>query len=615
MPEDDAGTWSKGRAEASESAWQSFLDPGDGAAFLNGWLSLALDRLRGTSGGVLFLRGEGDSFGIGALRGLDAPTQDTAGALASRIVGRGAAQVEMHPDGGGLAGVPLLSDGRIEAVLVVVVPRADGPEIEALLREMHWVNGWIDARLWQGRAALRNRQAATARLTLELLAAVDEDARFDAAAMALVTALPRLTGFDRAALGMLRGDRVRLDALSGAATFQRRADMVRDIEAAMEEALAQDDAITFPQTEGSTRIDAAHRHLAARLGSGALLTVPLPVRGRAVGALLLEKAREDEAPVMLDRDAVEQARLAAAAVAPVLHLKLDARRWISGRARSLAGRAATAVLGRRPVHTLAALAGVAGVAGLTLVQLPMRIPGEAVLEGREQRAATAPVDGFIAEALVQAGDTVAKGDVLLRLDDRDLRLDLDRAEAATAQAEQAVRNALSGGDRAAAAKARAELEEAQATRDLALVRLARLDITAPTDGLVVSGDLSQRLGGPVTQGEVLFEIARLDDFRLRIDVSEYDLAPIRVGQTGTLVLNALPGQPVDFAVTVIASVSTPGNAENRFRLEATPDRLPPEARPGMQGVARIETGTAPVGWLWFRSTLRRAQLVLWRWWP
>lgn len=615
MPNDESAMRQDAPQDTEAADWQRFLTPESGAAFLEGWLALALRRISGARGGVLFLRGEGDAFGIAARQGIDAEQLGAVQDFATRLSREPQAQIEARPDGGALAGYPVLADGTLQALLVVDVAPRNAAALRAVLREMHWVTGWIDARLWQGRAALRSQQVATARLVLDLLAAADEHPRFHGAALALVNALPRLTGFDGAAIGMMRRGRVRLEALSDSATFERRAETVREIEAAMDEAIAQDDAVHVPPPEGGTRIDLAHRRLATRLGAGAILTVPLPVRGAAVGALLLEKARADETPVALDRDAVEQSRLAAAAIAPVLKLKLDDRRWISGRGRDLLGRGATAVLGRRPAMTLAAMVLVAAVAAVFIIRAPMRIAGDAALEGREQRAAVSLVDGFLREARVKAGDEVRAGDVLVTFDDRDLQLELDRAEAAEAQAQQAVRSALSEGDRAAAAKARAELDEAAAARALALARIARLTVTAPIDGLVVSGDLSQRLGAPVSRGEVLFEIARLDAYRIRIDVSEYDLAPVRSGQTGSLVLNALPGQPVPFEVVTISSVSEPGDAENRFRLEARVTDLPAAARPGMEGVAKIDTGEASLAWIWFRGTVRRAQLFLWRWLP
>ena len=597
--------------------WDRFLRPADSAAFLSGWIEIAVGRIAGALGGILFLRGEANQFGIACRTGLDPDMHKAVQAFAEKLAQKPKALVEfVAGTGRALAGYPIENGGQLQAVLVVLVDAYDPRRIRELMRDMHWACGWIDAQLWRGKSSLRQRQVAASRLALDLMAAADEHERFEGAALALVNALPEFTGFDRAALGMVKNGRVRLEALSRTAVFKRRADFVSRLEAAMDEAVAQDDAIVLPPLAGArAHIDLAHRTLAEQAGSGAIITAPLIVRGQAVGALLLERPRAADELVSVDPDAVEELRLAAAAVAPVLLLKHRERRWISGRGRDLARRGLTAVFGRRPAFAAGALALFLVGAAALVIQVPLRIQGDATLEGKQQRAAVALVDGFISEAGVRAGDRVKAGDMLARLDDRELRLELNRNEAAVSQALQAVRTALSNSDRAAAAEAQAGLAEAEASLDLTRTRLSQLDIVAPTDGIVVAGDLSQRLGAPVSRGEVLFEIARLDDWRVVIDVSEYDLAPIQAGQTGSVVLNALPGRPLGIVVSTVSSVSQPRNSENRFLIEAEVSDIPAPARPGMEGVARIETGHAPLAWTWLRGTVHRLQLFFWKWMP
>ncbi len=104
---------------------------------------------------------------------------------------------------------------------------------------------------------------------------------------------------------------------------------------------------------------------------------------------------------------------------------------------------------------------------------------------------------------------------------------------------------------------------------------------------MVSGDLSQRLGAPVQPGEVLFEVAPLDAFRLDIYVDERDIRYVSRGQSGHLALTGRPEVPLDFQVTRITPVSEVRDSNNTFRVEAA---LPNGMRPGMKGVAKIEVG-------------------------
>lgn len=593
--------------------WRAFLSPEDGAAFLAGWLAIAAARLDHATGAVLFLRGDGGRMGLAARWQVAEDDVQPFGTVAEALL-RQPEPLVQRGEGRSLLGYPVDMGGEVQGVLVLALSRHPaGTDLRRLMRELHWSCGWIEARLMQGQATLGRRQADSARLMTGLLAAADKHARFDGAALALVNAIPDLTGFDSAALGMVRRGRVRLEALSRAATFGRRSERVRAYEAAMDEAMAQNEAVAWPaRPDGRQVIDAAHRVLARDLGAAALISAPLPVRGQVVGVLMLERGRGAEETVSLGADTLDELRLVAAVLAPLLKAKHDARRLISGRLRDWTGRGLSAVFGRRPAIALGALALLLALVLPFVIPTDLRVRADATVQGAQQQAAIAPVDGFIAEAPVRAGQQVRAGDIMARLDSRDLELERAAGQARISEARQALREALATGDRAAAAVANADLSEALASADLIAARLARLGIEAPIDGLVVSGDLSQRIGSPVSRGDVLFEVARQSGWRLRIDVSEYDLALIAPGQTGQAVLSGLPDRPVPFEVRAVAAVSDPAEGENRFRVEAQITDTPPGLRPGLQGVAKIDAGRTTLAHAWMRGTWVRLRLLLWR---
>ena len=75
---------------------------------------------------------------------------------------------------------------------------------------------------------------------------------------------------------------------------------------------------------------------------------------------------------------------------------------------------------------------------------------------------TLPVSGVpIAEVLVREGDTVAVGAPLVRLDTRDLQLEVDQARAALAQTGAEYDKLLAGAPPAEVAEAKAQLSEAR----------------------------------------------------------------------------------------------------------------------------------------------------------
>ena len=122
--------------------------------------------------------------------------------------------------------------------------------------------------------------------------------------------------------------------------------------------------------------------------------------------------------------------------------------------------------------------------------------------------------------------------------------------------------------------------------------MARATLTAPIDGVVISGDLSQSIGSPVERGQLLFEVASPEDYRLVVMVDEADIGWVEIGQPGHLRLRR--------------------QGANRFRVEAALNELPATLRPGMNGVAKIEIDERPVGWIWTRTFVDWVRYQLWK---
>jgi multidrug resistance efflux pump len=232
-----------------------------------------------------------------------------------------------------------------------------------------------------------------------------------------------------------------------------------------------------------------------------------------------------------------------------------------------------------------------------------------------QRAAVSPFKGFVATAPVRAGEIVEQGQLLATMDDRDLRLERAKWASELEQAEQKQRDAMAKKERAAALVLAAQARQAAAQLALVDEKLARSRIAAPVAGLVVTGDLSQLLGSPLEQGQVLFEIAPLDDYRVIVQVDERDIAWVQPGQRGTLVLTGKAGDPIGFSVSRVSSVSEAREGSNTFRVEAALDKPLAELRPGMEGVAKISAGEQRVVWVWTRRFVDWLRVTLWRWLP
>ena len=255
-------------------------------------------------------------------------------------------------------------------------------------------------------------------------------------------------------------------------------------------------------------------------------------------------------------------------------------------------------------------------AALLLVRIDHRVSARTTIEGTTQLAAVAPFDGFVAQALVRAGDNVRQGQVLARLDDRDLKLESARFRSERDQLLQRYQVAFAAADRGSMGVLAAQVNQVEAQLALANDKLARVALTAPYDGVVVSGDLSQLIGAPVEQGKLLFEVAPLEGYRVVLRVDDRDIGRLATGQRGELVLASLPGRPMPFTVRSITPVSAQQDGHNVFRVEAQLDVADrSRLRPGMEGVGKVVVGRANLLWVWTHGFVDWLRLAFWSWLP
>ena len=127
----------------------------------------------------------------------------------------------------------------------------------------------------------------------------------------------------------------------------------------------------------------------------------------------------------------------------------------------------------------------------------------------------------------------------------------------------------------------------------------------------ISGTVIQK---PVERGQVLFEIAPLDAYRVVLQVDETEISRIQVGQRGHLALAAVPDRSLPLVVDKITPVAEASEQQNRFRVEARLEVLERLLRPGMSGIAKIEIEQRSLFWIWTHRLFDWLRLRLWSWW-
>ncbi len=298
--------------------------------------------------------------------------------------------------------------------------------------------------------------------------------------------------------------------------------------------------------------------------------------------------------------------------------------------------AAAGVLSQRPIAALMAVAAaVLGVVLLAVVPADFTVQAEGELQPQLRRNLFAPSDGVVEEVLVQHGEKVAKGDVLLRL--RNAALDLDHSrlsgELQTAQARlSAVRSARSRPQESDQAPDENQLasEEQQLQQQIAgiesqLAVLAQLQseltVTSPLSGTVLTWNTHELLADrPVQQGQVLLGVAdTTGPWTVELHVPDADAGHVLAGQRGdaanlpvTFLLASDPaathhGQLQRLAQTTDTSSGFSG-VQATIAIEGP---LPTAARAGGRVSARIHCGRQAIGYVWLHDLIDFARTTFW----
>ncbi len=579
------------------------------------WLGLQCSMLSGAMEAVVLLADEDGSYKEVARWPENIAASEVLSNVAASVTGKPKCTV-VHFDAAGddqahqgnFVTCPLSRDSECFGVIAVQIAAADDAQGRACAKALLWGRAWLNLLMDAHSDTAENHLLTV----IDMVATSLGQTGFDESASAVVAELARRIGCERVSLGFLRRKHARVLAMSGSASADNRMALLQSVGAAMDEAIDQDMTLVYPLREtSSSNIVDAQKHLLDTYGCGSICTVPIAHEGQLIAAMTFEHQSAD----FFESTQIALCEAVVSLIGPILAGKRQEQRWLGprllGTSRSqlkkLTGR------GHLGLKLVTAISGVA-LLFLSVATGEYRVSADAMVESLVQRAVTAPFDGYVDESSVRPGDVVKAGAVLARLEDRDLKLEELKWSSEATKLRKEYREALAAHENSRVRILQAQLEQASAQLALAKEQLARTKVAAPVDGMIVKGDLTQSLGAPVERGDLLFEVAPLNEYRVMLAVDEREVGRLATGLSGQLALAGMPNTRLPIAVQRITPISTSEGGTNFFAVQASllsehADML----RPGMQGIGKISVGRRKLIWIWTHELLDWLRLRTWRW--
>lgn len=518
----------------------------------------------------------------------------------------------------------LRSEGQLQGVSAVIV-RCRTPDLAAQrLESMRLIAGFFDLYGLRRTNEQQKLIAASHQDVLQFAAAVSTADGFQQGAANLCNELAAKTGASRVSVGWVHGRKIKLKALSHTEQFDKKQELSVQIVKVMEECVDQEEVVQFDPTGEASTQNVTREAAALSRMEGGTRVVSLPMRrknGDFIGVITLEF------PATTAPTPQETTSLAVAAdlLAPQLYDRFQNDRYLITKAGISTRELAKKAIG--PRHMLAktitigilALLWVIGgmwVPGMGMLYTPMfqvKAPFTFVAEGRRV-ISSALEQGTIRKVNVKPGETVKAGDVLLEFDTREIATSLFEAQARKASAEQeaqAYLNDPTGEKMADYRSAVIRAQEAQAQIDFHQLQMDKATVRAPIDGVILAGDLNDRVDSTVKLGEVLFEIAPAGAMRADIYVPERDIQRLAPGSRGELALSSLPSDKHAFTVTRVIPMSEARQNSTVFRVQVELDEIDTAWRPGMEGEARVDVEPKPLIWQWTHRLVEFVRITFW----
>ncbi len=222
--------------------------------------------------------------------------------------------------------------------------------------------------------------------------------------------------------------------------------------------------------------------------------------------------------------------------------------------------------------------------------------------------------GEILDMMVETGQLVQRGALMVQVDQRTPRNTLAQAEAQLEVARARLKNAASQLTRANElyksqsitqteqekaeldfANAKAEVVSAEVAVENAKIRMADTDVRAPITGTIIEKNVErgQVISSPTSDvggGTILLKMADLNLVQVKTLVDETDIGKIHAGLRATVTVDAYPNTPFEGEVLKVEPLATTQQNVTMFPVIVRIANRDGRLRPGMNAEVEIHVG-------------------------
>ena len=486
---------------------------------------------------------------------------------------------------------PIIDKQHLPDVLLVLT---DDAHTSRSLFILEIVNNYLRLYRKSNRTSGNEWKLVSLAALIELISQIESQSTTATACEVASNELVRHLGVRQVAVATNRNGHLLVQSLSGTMDLDHASETYRELELTLAESLLRDSLGVYPpdDDDNESHLLIAHRQLCGNLHVPAVLTSPLTTPdGETIGALLLTGDQE----LIGDEKLANFIRAASPRIASAIEVVTRAQ---PSAVRRTVGRITNALPSLRGLTWVMIAAAIIGIG---LLPVTYRVRSNCTTEPITKRFAVAPFQGLIEKGFAKPGDSVSKGQLLARMDGQSIRWELASTIAERQHANKKREIALA--DRKVTDSLLAQLDAQRLTAETQLLQYqeSQVEIRSPIDGVILAGSLERADAAAVDTGDVIYEIAPLQQMQIEAIIAADQIMHVSAGQPIRVWIDGLSGQSFQGTIDRVNPRSELREGQNVFVAMINIDNQNDLLRPGMTGSVRIDCDKHPLAWNLFHG--------------